>query len=145
MFSPDFLNTKLYTSNDLLHEVLTNALEHYFSYRSDNSNWLDVVSREVLHQFKSSSPTLESVAKGMSVSPSTLRRLLSEYNTCFKELKNNAVMQRAKYYLKHTSMNVTEIALELGYSESSAFCRAFKSMEHCTPETYRKNGIDSEK
>ncbi|MCL2913263.1 helix-turn-helix transcriptional regulator [Shewanella corallii] len=137
-FPTEFLSTCLYSSNELLHEVLTNALEHYFSYQSNNSNWIDVVSREILLQFKDGSPTLESIASGMGVSPSTLRRLLSEEEICFKTLKNNAVIQRAKYYLNHTSMSVTEIALELGYSESSAFCRAFKSMENCTPDTFRK-------
>ena len=73
------------------------------------------------------------------VSPRTLRRRLSEEGYSFQEAKNLAREKRAKYYLSQTKMPLSEIAFELGFSELSAFSRAFRSWVGETPQSYREN------
>jgi AraC-like DNA-binding protein len=72
------------------------------------------------------------------MSERSLRRLLSEHEITFKELKSEVFLQRASYYLEYTNMTISQIAYELGYSEPSSFNRAFKSYCDQTPDVFRK-------
>ena len=46
--------------------------------------------------------------------------------------------ERARHYLSSTALSLSEIAFELGYSELSAFSRAFRSRVGETPQAYRE-------
>jgi AraC-like DNA-binding protein len=67
-----------------------------------------------------------------------LHRLLSEKNTSFQQLRDQITMDIAKEALLETEGNITEIALKLGFSESSAFVRKFKLKCGMTPRQFRK-------
>ncbi len=73
----------------------------------------------------------------MGMSERTLRRQLSNEGISFQEAKNIARRKWAKYYLAKSNMSLTEIAFELGYSELSAFSRAFRHWVGETPQAYR--------
>ncbi|KZZ35920.1 hypothetical protein A3757_14620 [Oleiphilus sp. HI0117] len=66
-----------------------------------------------------------------------LTRQLMTRGTSFRELRNAVMEEVAKKALTETSSPVSIIALQLGYSESSAFDRAFKSLSGYTPMAYR--------
>ena len=53
-------------------------------------------------------------------------------------MKSLAREKRARYYLSHTNLSLSEIAFELGYSELSAFSRAFRTWTGETPQVYRE-------
>jgi len=57
-----------------------------------------------------------------------------------QDVKNRARAERARFYLRQTNLPLKEIALELGFSELSAFSRAFKSWTGETPQTCRDVG-----
>ena len=80
---------------------------------------------------------MDTIAASMALSPRTLRRRLSEEGYSFQQVKNMARERRAKYYLSSTRLTLSEIAFELGYSELSAFSRAFRSRAGETPQAYR--------
>lgn len=66
-----------------------------------------------------------------------LTRQLAIRGTSFRELRNTVMEQVAKQALAETSSSISAIAQQLGYSESSAFDRAFKKMSGYTPREYR--------
>lgn len=137
-FDLQYLKTKLNSHNELLHEVICTALDKYYSYRSGRCDIIDIVSREILIQNKTSLPTIITIARALNMSERSLRRLLSEHDITFKELKSEVFLQRASYYLEYTNMTISQIAYELGYSEPSSFNRAFKSYCDQTPDVFRK-------
>jgi len=47
-------------------------------------------------------------------------------------------MEVARKYIREDTMSMTELAFLLGFSESSAFSRAFKQWCGMTPSRYRK-------
>ena len=83
-------------------------------------------------------PELGSVAASLGIHPQTLRRRLSAEGTTFKEIKNGVRRDTALHYLGKQGLSIEEIAHRAGFSESSAFIRAFKGWTGVTPYTYRK-------
>jgi AraC-like DNA-binding protein len=82
--------------------------------------------------------TLERVAAQMGMSGSRVSTQLASAGTSFSELLKEARTTLALRYLRDESMQLTEIALQLGYSELSAFSRAFRKWAGVSPQTYRQ-------
>lgn len=83
-------------------------------------------------------PELELVADELNLHPQTLRRRLKTEECNFQDLKTQAKRDLAIYLLSDTEMAVEQIAFQTGFSESSAFIRAFKSWTGTTPLAFRK-------
>ena len=54
-----------------------------------------------------------------------------------KEWIDRAVITAAKVLLRHSDMQVAEIAAELRFPNSSFFCKYFHRLVGCTPQTFR--------
>jgi AraC-like DNA-binding protein len=78
------------------------------------------------------------VASALDVHPQTLRRRLSGEGTTFKDIKNQVRRDTALHFLGKQGLSIEEIAHRAGFSESSAFIRAFKGWTGVTPYSYRK-------
>jgi AraC-like DNA-binding protein len=81
---------------------------------------------------------LNDVAGALQVHPQTLRRRLAAEGTTFKDIKNQVRRDTALHFLGKQGLSIEEISHRAGFSESSAFIRAFKSWTGVTPYTYRK-------
>lgn len=138
LFDRAYLQERFYTSHGMLHDVLVQALKTYFGSDSSSQGIVDVICRELIRVGGDEATTLERVAERLAMSPRTLRRRLADEGYSFQEVKNLAREKRAKYYLSRTTMPLSEIAFELGYSELSAFSRAFRSWVGQTPQAYRE-------
>lgn len=82
--------------------------------------------------------SLELVAEALSMSPRTLRTQLSALNTNFNQVLREHRTLLAKRLLERTEQSVGEICYLLGFSEVSAFYRAFKRWTGMTPIEFRK-------
>lgn len=137
VFDSSYMKEKFYTSNATLYNLCTQMFKGYSLSNGMGSNFLDVMCREIMSQSKEGSPTLDSVAKSMAISGRTLRRRLAEQNYTFLEIKNLAREKQARYFLEHTNLSMSEIAFELGFSELSAFSRAFRHWTGKAPQSFR--------
>lgn len=86
--------------------------------------------------------TIKEMAHHLGLSERTLQRRLLLQNLSFTELIQFMRFEVAKQMLEVPIFKVTEIAQSLGYSESSAFTRAFKKNEGISPLKYRKQFIN---
>ena len=82
---------------------------------------------------------IEEAAKELYLSKRTLQRRLKELNATFKKVEYELLLKLAKTYLKEDEKSVDEISYLLGFSESSAFIRFFKSLTAQTPLEYKSN------
>ncbi|MDO8861958.1 AraC family transcriptional regulator [Haliea sp. E1-2-M8] len=137
-FDRSYLQERFHTSHNLLHEILVNAMKTYFVSEQAGNGFVDILCREIIRCGADESATLEKIAERLAISPRTLRRRLSSEGRSFQEVKNLARAKRAKYYLRRTAMPIAEIAYELGFSELSAFSRAFRSWVGQAPQVYRE-------
>lgn len=93
----------------------------------------------LLRVMQDGQPTIAAVAKMMKISARTLHRRLEERELVFKTLLQKTRFQLACQYLKEGRLTLSEIALLLGYSEQSAFSRAFKQWVGESPLKYQKD------
>ena len=138
-FHPKFLNQPFLTSNKLLFRILASAMETYFSLGDEHQGFVSTVCRHIMLQESMEYTDSESIAQRLQISPRTLRRKLAEQGYTFQEAKNLARERRAKFLLANSKASLTDIAFELGYSELSAFSRAFRSWVGETPQSYRES------
>jgi AraC-like DNA-binding protein len=116
----------------LRHPVLMMLTQNY-AINSWTSRVRDIVRRQIKEV-----PELNDVASALEVHPQTLRRRLAGEGTTFKDIKNQVRRDTALHFLGKQGLSIEEIAHRAGFSESSAFIRAFKGWTGVTPYTYRK-------
>jgi AraC-like DNA-binding protein len=77
------------------------------------------------------------VARRLSTTPRTLQRRLARAGTSFESLCDDARKLAAETYLADTTLSIGEVTYLLGYSEPTAFHRAFKRWHGTTPQAFR--------
>ncbi len=82
-------------------------------------------------------PSMEEAAKRLGMSRRTLARRLSDQQTSYQQAVEMTRRQLATELLRSSTHSLGEIAFLLGYSEQSAFQRAFKRWTGSTPAEFR--------
>ena len=84
--------------------------------------------------------TLNELAEIMNQSPSALSRQIKLVSgSTFKELLQGKRFRRAVKLLEETNLAVSDIALAVGYENSSYFYRRFREIYGISPKLYREN------
>ena len=82
-------------------------------------------------------PTAASVGRQLGMSARSLHRRLREEGTTLRRLLDALRLELAERYLRE-GVSIDETAFLLGYSEASAFQRAFRRWTGWTPAAYRR-------
>lgn len=82
-------------------------------------------------------PSVSYVSNLIGMSNRTLTRRLAENGVTFRDLIQKKQLEISKFLLAKPTISIAEIAFETGFSEQSAFNRAFKRWMGKTPLTYR--------
>lgn len=82
-------------------------------------------------------PKLDWVAGKLDTSRRSLQRALDAEGCSFSAVLENLLEERAAFLLRATDTSLTEIALQLGYSDAAHFSRAFRRWKGTTPSRYR--------
>ncbi len=83
--------------------------------------------------------SIEEIAEMCNVSESYFRKLFKQYAGISPiQYRMNTKISKAKDYLRHTSLNSSEIADLLLFNDTSFFCRYFKAATGMTPDGFRK-------
>jgi AraC-like DNA-binding protein len=80
-------------------------------------------------------PGLEQIAAGLGLSGASLQRRLREQNLSYSALIDQVRRELALHYLRRR-LPITELAPLLGYSETSAFSRAFRRWFATSPRQW---------
>ncbi|MCP4504176.1 MAG: AraC family transcriptional regulator [Deltaproteobacteria bacterium] len=76
-------------------------------------------------------------ARRMHMSERTLQRRLGEHDTSYREVLAEVRQACAERFLKEGQKSINEISTLLGYSDQSAFCRAFRRWTGIAPGVFR--------
>ncbi|MDG0902637.1 ornithine utilization transcriptional regulator OruR, partial [Pseudomonas sp. L01] len=83
-------------------------------------------------------PDLEQAARELHTSGRSLRRHLSSLGTTYQQVLDDVRKRLALQYLTTTQLPLYEIALLLGFNDSSNFRRAFRKWTGKLPSDYRE-------
>lgn len=96
------------------------------------------VRNEIAQALSEGVPTLELMAARLGMSSRTLQRRLREADLGYRDIVNDARQELAEHLLRKTDYGLSEIAFLTGFSEQSAFHRAFSRWTKQTPRSYRE-------
>lgn len=105
---------------------------------SSNKIIADVISL-IKDALPSGIPSIDRISKHLGMSSRTLTRRLSQSQTTFRGLIQKTQEDISKDLLLNTPSSIGEIAYQTGFSEQSAFNRAFKRWTEFSPLEFRKN------
>ena len=100
----------------------------------------DVIARcraAVLEHLTSGEASAEDTARQLNVSPRTLQRKLAEASLTYQELVDATRRDLALRYIDDATRSISDITFALGFSQPSAFTRAFKRWTGLSPTDYR--------
>jgi AraC-like DNA-binding protein len=83
-------------------------------------------------------PDRDAVASMLAMSARTLARKLADSGTSYAELQREVRSARAQEYLRSSDLHISEVATRLGFSDATAFSRAFRSWMGLTPSAWRR-------
>jgi AraC-like DNA-binding protein len=124
------------TSN---HELAT-TFDAILTGQLAEMNTGDLVHRcraHLLQELTSGEPSEEELARALGMSRRTLQRKLGELGLTYKGVLEKTRHDLALRYLDDPTKSVTDVTFLLGFSEQSAFSRAFKRWNGNAPTAYR--------
>lgn len=103
----------------------------------DSDNLSAQVKAMIGHDFSEGFPGFEAISSALNMSAPTLRRRLKREGTTFQQLKDDARCEAAKLCLDRPELSINEVALQMGFTDPSAFHRSFKKWTGETPGQFR--------
>jgi len=137
VLSDDLYNLPVQGGDSRLFSILEAELNRLYKEVGEEDNVLLEVQQAVAEALCRGVPSIEDIAAQLNMTRRTLQRRLSEVNQTYKGVMEKARQQLACRYLQSTDYPLVEIAFLLGYSELSAFIRAFRRWTGETPQKYR--------
>jgi AraC-like DNA-binding protein len=137
-FPTEFLFRPISHADPRLLSILEKQVKNSANRLGGNSDLLRELTLLISTSIGERNLSIDRVAPHVGMSRRTLHRRLAEQGTSFSELRDSVFARVSKEILSTTSASVTEIAHQLGYSDASAFNRAFKRLTGHAPLNYRR-------
>jgi AraC-like DNA-binding protein len=96
------------------------------------------VRKCLIARLRDGEPEQPTIARALGLSERTLQRRLRAEHTTFAALLDQVRSELASMYLLDPQLAVFEVAYLLGFSEPSAFNRAFRRWTGKTPREFRR-------
>ena len=104
----------------------------------EGNNLSAQVKAMIGHDFSEGFPSFENISSALNMSAPTLRRRLKAEGTTFQQIKDEARCEAARLYLDKPELSINDVALQLGFTDPSAFHRSFKKWTGKTPGQFRQ-------
>jgi AraC-like DNA-binding protein len=137
VFSARLLELPLPQADPALAALLQRNARALLGTNTSGSSFADQVRREISKVSAPGDLQLAVVARKLGTSARTLQRRLGEEGVSFDELVRVTRSTLAKKYLRKGELAICEIAYLLGFSQPSAFHRAFHRWTGTTPRAFR--------
>ncbi len=105
----------------------------------DDQQLEERLNHHLLRLLAEGAPSLDRMARALHMAPRTLQRRLARHGLSWQQWLDHARNRLAHQYLADPALSLNDIALLLGYSEQSAFTRAFQRWNQHPPGRLRQN------
>lgn len=117
--------------------IVERHLQDVVSEGGDPDPWRHALELQVARLVCDGHPGIRAIAPRLGVSVRTLQRRLDEQGLRYRDLVAGVRLRLARHYLRERGPSLGEVAFLLGYSELSAFDRAFRRWQGMSPGAYR--------
>ena len=131
------LAAPLASSDPNLLAILTRAADELHRQRPVDASLTAQVARTLREVLRSDDGQVDRVAKRLGLTSRSLQRKLKDEGTSFNAVREDVRQQLSRRYLEE-GLSIAEISFLLGFSEPSAFFRAFKRWTGLTPVEARR-------
>lgn len=138
VFASEVLDITVSNTNPELLRVMREHAESMLANANTRDNLVTKVRYLIASTLGTEQCSSSAAASTVFMSQRSFNRELKRFGTSFRDLKLDVIEEIAKRSLAETAASVSEIALNLGYSETTAFDRVFKKQAGVTPSAYRK-------
>jgi AraC-like DNA-binding protein len=139
LFSHEDVDHYLIGANPQLARINDQVMIDYLG-KLDEDNIVDRVTAVIIDMLPSGGVSDEKTAEQLNMSVRSLQRRLKEAGTTFRTLLEGARRDLAATYVQDPDIELVEVAFLLGFSDQSAFSRAFKRWTGKSPSESRKDG-----
>lgn len=136
VFDKKYLQYRLPNRSSYLQKVLSKHLDTLLNALSRKSSVKHKVIALIEKRLSKDAIDAEKIATKLNMSRNTLYRRLQDEEVSFHELVDEVRKTKALEYLAQNQLALSQIAFLLGYSELSAFSRAFKRWTGMSPAKY---------
>ena len=136
-FHSAYLNADLLSSNPQLLEMFEAQARRLLDKLDQRGPVSRLVLVQLAHRIAGATPSLKEVATELAMSERTVQRELRMENTSFRQLIEDTRKEIAIQHLAQPGASATEIAFLLGFSEPSAFTRAFRRWTGSAPTQFQ--------
>jgi len=130
------LDASLVSSDPKLLAILSRAADELAKHTPTDPLMTAQVKRVLHEALRSDDATIEHVAKRLGLTARSLQRRLTDETTTFAQVREDVRRELARRYLGD-GLPIADISFLLGFSEPSAFFRAFKRWTGETPLAMR--------
>jgi len=135
----ELLEAPIRSSDKRLFDIIERNLLLLQEQSRLESSLAQKVEAAIVQSLSAGPPCLDDIARALCLSPRALQRQLAAHSLKFNELLDKARYGLATRLLATSDRSLAEITYLLGYSEESAFIRAFRRWMSCTPNDYRRS------
>ena len=133
----ELMNTRLRQPDPMLRKTLeAHALTQLASLDTD-TDLTSRVKHSIQQQLLHGITRQDMVAEDLGITSRTLQRKLSQEGVSYQKLLDEVRQKMAEDYLLNSDLTIPDIALRLGYSETTSFHRKFKAVVGKTPGEFR--------
>jgi AraC-like DNA-binding protein len=138
-FPAELLDRTHLPQNGELYTVLESLAERKLSRVTREGGHAERLRDYLVGSALAQRPQMDAVARSLGISVRSLRRRLDEEGVSYTSLLNDARATLAKRMLDDPNRSIYETAYAMGFSDPSAFHRAFKRWTGMTPTQYRES------
>jgi AraC-like DNA-binding protein len=138
VFDAALLEAPIVRADPALAAVLRRHAEDLLAALPDVTSAAALVRRHLGETLASQPPDVARAAKALGMSARSLQRKLEEEGTSFKAVVDEARRALAITHLRDERRSITDVAFLVGFSETSAFSRAFRRWTGKSPIDWRR-------
>lgn len=134
----ELLDVPILRSEQEITSILDHPEQIWFDVGRYHRELPERVSRIVGSSIGQGIPTVSDIAAALNMAPSALQRSLrNEFGTSIRRIRDAALRTEAVKSLEGGSESLNDLSVRLGFSELSAFTRAFRRWTGASPAQYR--------
>ncbi|WP_437959480.1 AraC family transcriptional regulator [Sorangium sp. So ce119] len=139
LFDASFLDAPTLRADPALGAVLRRHADELLAGLPADPSVRSALERHLIESLGRGAPDVAAAARALGMSARTLQRRLGDEGESYKSVLDEARRKLAVAHMRERGRTISEVAFLLGFSEVSAFSRAFRRWTGHSPAAYRRS------